>query len=159
MERRFCSHCQGTAPGTQENPQFSIKEDFDEVHGYPVVEILKNGASIHQYDSHFRFGRRKAEMLLTCLPALKEFSSSSHDEKLGFQPRIFEDQKRGISVRVYVEMHPEFEYSTGQIISKPWLRLQAMAPDEFHLGLGGMKCRAVWSVQDELHAWVRRHGP
>jgi hypothetical protein len=53
LERRYCSHCQGTALVTQENPSFSIREDFDPVHGYPVVEILKNGGPIHRYDSPF----------------------------------------------------------------------------------------------------------
>jgi hypothetical protein len=54
-------------------------------------------------------------------------------------------------------MYPDFEWSTGKLIERPWLRLQAMPPDESHLGLGVMKCRAVWSVQDDLWDWARGH--
>jgi hypothetical protein len=158
MERRFCSHCQGTTLGTQENPTFSLREDFDEVHGYPVVEILKNGGPIHAYDTHFRFGCRKAEMLLACLPAIKEFGWAPSDEaRLRFQPRVLEDRKSGISVKVFVEMHPDFERSTGEYVDRPWLRLQAMPPDQTHIGLGVMKCRALWAVQDHLRAWLGLH--
>ncbi|HXE90867.1 MAG TPA: hypothetical protein VNK82_07895 [Terriglobales bacterium] len=133
-----------------------MNADFDEVHGYPVVEILKNGGPIHQYDSHFRFGRHKAELLLACLPALREFGWSSDEERLRFQPRTFDKRELGVSVKVFVEMHPHFEWSTGELIEEPWLRLQAIFPDQSHLGLGVMKCRAVWSVQDDLRDWVCR---
>jgi hypothetical protein len=156
MRRVDCSHCQGTAWGTSANPRFSIKEDFDEDHGYPVVEVLKNGCAIHRFDEHFRFGRRKAEMLLACLPALKEFGWASNEERERFPTRIIEDITRRIKVRVHVEMHPDFEYSTGAKIEQRWLRLQAMHPDLDHLGLGVMKCRAVWSVQDDLRSWLRK---
>ncbi len=152
--RKFCSHCQGTAQGTDENPRFSIREDIDENSGYPVVEILKNGGQIHRFDSHFRFGRRKAEMLLACLPALKEFGWSSPEQRLRFQTRVLEVPEFCIRVKVFVEMHPDFERSTGEEVDQPWLRLQAMPPNQEHLGLGVIKCRAVWSVQDELRAWV-----
>jgi hypothetical protein len=152
--RAHCSHCQGTAPGTQANPRFSIKENFDEDHGYPVVEVLKNGGPIHRFDEHFRFGRRKAEMLLACLPALKEFGWASDEKRLCFPSRIVEDTTRRIRVRVYVEMHREFVRSTGETIEQPWVHLQAMLPDLEHLGLGVMKCRAIWSVQDDLRIWL-----
>jgi hypothetical protein len=54
-----------------------------------------------------------------------------------------------------VEMHPFFEHSTGTRIERPWLQLQAMPPDVDHLGLGVLKCRAVWSVQNELDVCLR----
>lgn len=156
MDRRFCSHCQGTARGTQGNPEFSIKEDFDEGHGYPVVEILKDGAQIHEHDKHFRFGRRKAKIVLACLPALKTFGWPPGDENLQFREETFPVPEFGTRVRVSVEAYPYFARSTGEQISEPWLRLQTVPYDELHLGLGRMKCRAVWSVQDQLRNWVNR---
>jgi hypothetical protein len=152
MERRFCSHCQGPALGTRENPYFSIRED--EYDGYPVVEILKNGGPIHADDANFRFGVRKAEMLLACLPALKTFGWGSDKERYSFQPQTFEDREIGISV--FVEMHPNFVRSTGELINEPWLQLETTPQTESPLRLGVMKCKAVCSVQDELRAWVRR---
>lgn len=157
LDRRSCAHCQGSALGTQENPNFSVREGFDEVHGYPVIEILKNGGSIHQYDAHFRFGRRKAEMLLTCLRALKEFGWCAAEDRLQFRSRIVEDPALGLRVRVFAEMQRYFERSTGQLVHEPWLRLHALPPDQSRLGLGVMKCRAIWSVQDELRGWLGRH--
>lgn len=77
MYKRLCSHCQGQARGTQQNPHFSTVESYFQ--GSPVIEILKNGASVHRYDEHFRFGCRKARMLLACLPAFKKFGWPSSD--------------------------------------------------------------------------------
>lgn len=154
MERRFCSHCQGKARGDVKNPVFSITED--EVNGYPVVEILKNGGPIHAYDSRFVFGVRKAALLLASLPALKKFGWGSDEERFNFQTQTFNDRELGISAKVLVEMKPEFERSTGELIEQPWLSLVALPSAETHLGLGIMKCRAVWSVQDELRDWMRR---
>ena len=156
LDRRYCSHCQGTETGTQENPTFSVHEHFDDPLGYPVVEILKNGGPIHPYDSHFRLGRRKIEMLLTCLPAFKEFGWCTEEERLRFNPRTFEDPTLKIGVKVTVQMYPDFETSSGQWVDRPYLRLEAFPPDQSHLGLGMMKCRAVWSVQDDLRRWLLR---
>lgn len=156
LPREFCSHCQGTSLGTAENPRFSIKEDFDGAHGYPVLEVLKNGGPIHVRDSHFRFGRRKAEMLLASLPAVREFGWCTEEKRLAFESRIIQDQEFSLVMRVYVEMFPDFEYSTGETIERPWLCLQAMPPETARLGLGMMKCRAVWEAREPLRDWVRR---
>jgi len=153
LRRYECSHCQGIVTGTKENPRFSLKED--NFNGYPVVEVLKNGGPIHWYDSHFRFGQRKAEMLLACLPALKEFGWAGDDERLKFEARIVEDD-RGRCIRVFVRMNPDFEHSTGATIDRPWLFLQAMPPEDTHLGLGMMKCRAICAVASQLQGWLVR---
>lgn len=155
MLKTYCSHCQGSERGTTDNPRFSLKEAFDHVHGYPVVEVLKNGGPVHRYDSHFRFGRRKAEMLVVCLPVLREFGWSTDDEMLEFKPRLIIDRRRGLRVQIYVQMHPDFEYSTGATVERPWLCLQAMVPDNHHIGLGMMKCRAICAVEKDLNDWLR----
>src|SRR6185437_10556685 len=158
LERRYCSHCQGTVRGTEENPHFSIKEEF--ANGYPVVEVLRNGGAIHEWDSHFQFGLRKAEMLLAALPVLKEFAWCSDQERLKFPPQIIGEQEIGLRVQVFVEMRPDFERSTGELVERPYLQLVALPPasERTHIGVGFRKCRAICAVQDELRAWVRRHG-
>jgi hypothetical protein len=155
--RAYCAHCQGSIRGTPENPNFSLKYDFDPAYG-TTVEVLKNGGPIHSHDEHFRFGRRKAEMLVACLPVLQEFRLSSDTERLQFKQRVIEDRARGLIVRISVEMYPEFVRSTGQTVERPWLRLQALSPDNHHIGLGAMKCRAICAVQESLKVWLQGKG-
>ena len=156
MRKAHCAHCQGTERGTADNPKFSLKEYY--FHGYPIVEVLKNGGPVNMWDEHFRFGQRKAEILIACVAVLREFWQSS-DESLAFKPQLIENQRRGLRIQIYVEMHPDFELSTGAKIDRPWLRLQALAPDDaHHVGLGMMKCRAICAVEEDLKHWLRRHG-
>lgn len=156
MLRAHCSHCRGTVRGTEEHPVFSVREGFDSLHGYPVIEVLKNGAAIHARDSHFRFGRRKAEIILACLPALQEFWSATDSERLAFRPRVFIDNRRGAFIQVSMQMHPDFETSGGRYVDRPWLFLQGVEPSESRIGLGAMKCRAICAVQKEIAAWLDR---
>ena len=153
MLKAYCSHCQGTALGTEANPRFSIKESYFD--GFPVVEVLKNGGPVHVYDSSFRFGVRKALMLLACTDVLRDFWHSTEDERLAFRPRLIEDKRHGLRVQIYVEMHPDFELSTGATVERPWLRLNALPPDKEHIGLGMMKCRAICEVKEDLKGWLR----
>jgi len=131
-----------------------------DLHGFPVVEVLKNGGPIHRYDSHFRFGRRKAGIIVACAQILRDFGWSTDDERLHFQPLIVVDETRHLEVRVSVEMNPDFEHSTGATINRPWLYLSAVGYDDIHIGLGVAKCRALWMVREELSAWVEgQSGP
>jgi hypothetical protein len=141
MLKAYCSHCQGTGRGTTGKPKFSVREGT--YNGYPVVEVLRDGAAIHVWDSHFQFGRRKAEMLLACIEVLRDFWKSNGDESDAFVPRVVENQRRRMRVQIFVEKHPDFERSDGQTIERSWLRLQALPPDDQHIGLGVMKCRAI----------------
>ena len=60
MLKAYCSHCQGTGRGTAAaNPKFSLIEATFK--GHPVVEILKDGASIHMWGDHFQFGRQSGD--------------------------------------------------------------------------------------------------
>ena len=152
MLKAFCSHCQGSAPGTRDNPVFSLKKGWYQ--GFPVVEVLKNGGPIHSYDSNFRFGVRKAQVIVACIEILKEFWQSGDDGRIAFRPRIVQDLRHGLRVQTFVEMHPDFEVSTGNIVDRPWLRLQALPPDKEHIGLGALKCRALHSVKEELVHWL-----
>ena len=156
MLKAYCSHCQGTAPGTRENPKFSLREA--ELDGCPVVEVLKNGGPIHLWNSHFQFGRRKAEMMIACVDLLRIFWKSKGDEENTFVPQVRENQRRGLLIRIQVEKHPDFERSDGEIVEHSWLRLQALPPDNEHIGLGALKCRAICEVENDLRRWLSSQG-
>ena len=156
MYKAYCAHCQGTERGTTENPRFSLKED--NYYGCPIVEVLKNGGQVTMSDAHFRFGVRKAQMLVACVSVLREFWRASDEQKLQFKTQIIPNETGDLRIKVYVEMHPDFELSDGRPIDRPWLRLQALPPDNDHIGLGTMKCRAICEVEEDLKSWLRRQG-
>ena len=116
----YCA-CQISTRGTTLPPKFSVVET--EYAGYPVIELLKNGGPMHMYDSHFRFGVRKAEMLLACLDGLKEFAWASDDERRAFGRRLYQEGPR--AVLVTVEFRDYFQLSTGGLVNQPWLRLES----------------------------------
>src|SRR5271165_674445 len=151
MLREYCSHCKGQARGTEQNPNFSIIESF--YRGNPAIEVLKNGGPVHRHDEHFQFGCRKARILIACLPALKIFGwPSNAEDRTNFQAQIFTESHLGISIEVFATTNPNFVLSSGELIDRYWLDLREMPSLEIHKGLGVMKCRAVWSVQDQILA-------
>ena len=109
-------------------------------------------------DAHFRFGVRKAQMLVACVPVLPEFWRASDEKKLQFKTQVIPSALGDLRIKVYVEMHPDFELSSGRPIDRPWLRLQALPPDDDHIGLGRMKCRAICEIEEELRQLLRRQG-
>ena len=155
MYRAYCSHCQGTARGTRDNPVFSVRE-FS-FRGNPMVEILKDGASVGAWDSNFQFGLRKAEMLLACVPVLRKFWQSGDEQRLKFQPQIVSSPENRLKIELLVLMEPDFPRSDGVIIDRPFLRLQAVEPHREHIGVGALKCRAVCEVEDQLRDWIRKN--
>jgi hypothetical protein len=156
MLKAHCSHCRGTERGTADNPRYSLIEGH--YHGFPVVEVLANGGSIHAWDKNFRFGLRKGEIFVACVPLLKEFWQSSESERRAFKSQVVENQTRGFSIQIHVEMHEDFETSYGTTVERPWLFLRALPPDNYHVGLGTAKCRAICEVHQDLKRWLRIHG-
>lgn len=151
--RGFCA-CKTSTRGTNLSPIFSIRET--EYQGYPVIELLKNGGPIHRFDQHFRFGVRKAEMLLACLEPLREFAYAGDEERRLFKSRTVQEGPR--SILVYVEFKECFEWSTGQRIEQPWLRLQSGTGYWPRVkGIGAMKCRAIWVLREQIGEWVARN--
>ncbi len=155
MLKAHCSHCQGTELGTADNTRYSTKEG--RYNGSPVIEVLANGGPIHSWDKNFRFGLRKAQMLVACVPVLREFGQSNDEEKRMFESRTVEDLHRSFRVRISVVMHEDFENSYGIPVQRPWLFLRALPPEDLHLGLGTAKCRAICSVQEDLQRWLQKY--
>jgi hypothetical protein len=156
MLKAYCSHCQGTERGTAGNPRFSLRQGI--FNGYPVVEVLKDGGQVVMSDEHFRFGVRKAQILVACVAVLREFWQSTEAQRHAFKPQQIQDQRQTLRVKVYVKMNPDFEHSTGRTIDRPWLHLQALPPDKDHIGLGMMKCRAICEVEEDLKRWLQIQG-
>jgi hypothetical protein len=154
MLKQYCSHCQGTSRATRNNPRFSVKRDsFD---GAPMIEIFKDGGAIHLWDSHFRFGLRKAEIVVTCIDVLREFWRSDGAE---FTPRVVANPHRGLRVRVFVELHLDFERSDGELVDRPWLHLQSLTfGNTPTIGLGLLKCRAICEVEADIRTWLCEYG-
>ena len=151
--RGFCA-CRTSTRGTSLSPIFSVRES--EYQGYPVIELLKNGGPIHNFDQHFRFGVRKAEMLLACLEAIKEFAYATDEERRRFRSRTVQEGPQAILV--YVEFKEYFEWSTGQRVEQPWLRLQSGNGYWPRVkGIGVMKCRAIWILREQIGDWLARN--
>jgi len=89
---------------------------------------------------------------------LREFWRASDEKKLQFKTQVIPNALGDLRIKVYVEMHPDFELSSGRPIVRPWLRLQALPPDDDHIGLGTMKCRAICEIEEDLKQWLRRQG-
>jgi hypothetical protein len=155
MPKAYCSHCQGIKRGTVDNPLFSLREHYS--NGFPIVEVLKNGGPVHWYDREFQFGVRKAQMLLACVNVLWEFWQSSEADRRDFRSPPIVDQRHGLHVLIFVKMHPDFERS-GERIERPWLHLQAWPGEGLSIGLGAMKCRAIYAVKEDLRDWLRGQG-
>lgn len=147
IPKAYCSCTSARRNGT---PTFSMIAGRFE--GNPVVEILKNGGPIHRNDQHFVIGVRKAEMLLACVDALKEFGWGSDAERAAFRPRIVQEGRD--SIRVSIEHFTEFVRSTGELVNEPFLRLEAINRPHLVKGLGVMKCRAVWALRDHIGDWL-----
>ena len=143
-------------PGPHDIPHFSLREGY--FNGYPVVEVLKNGGPVHIWDEHFRFGVRKAQILVASVDILREFWRSTDEQRLVFEPREIRNPRYHPPVGIKVEMHPDFAKSTGEKVERPWLRLQALPPDEGRISLGVMKCRAIFAIKEDLKRWLGKHG-
>jgi hypothetical protein len=141
---------------------YSITESYDRKYGH-LVEVLSNGGPVHSYDRNFRFGPVKAELMLTGLPALERFAFSTDEERLLFEPEVFKDSRLRLGVRTHVTleretsvtMQPGFVRSTGEYVERPWLNFQSLQ-GPFHIGLGAVKCKAIWAVRESLKEWLER---
>jgi len=91
---------------------------------------------------------------VTCVDVLRESWKTNGDENDRFVAHVGENRTRRLRVRVFIEKHPAFERSDGEVVERSWLRLQALPPDDGHIGLGAMKCRAISELEEELKLWV-----
>jgi hypothetical protein len=150
-----CSHCQRTGRGTRDNPIFSIRED--RYQSNPVVVILKDGAAIHAWDSYFGMGTQKVRIALCCIEVLRDFWIKDGYRNEQFFDRTIVDPNGRLRVQVFIAWHRDFERSDGEPVDKPFLHLRGLPPDSGEIGLGVIKCRAIYELREELRDWLHKH--
>lgn len=150
LKRTGCSHCDGSARGTESNPKYTLTRlPIDPQFG-ELVEILKNGGPVHRFDEHFQFGRTKCSVMLAAISVIREFAWLPDAHRFSYScPGICSVEFGSISVEV--RLKKSFIRSTGDLIRRPWLYLEA---DRVRVRLGYQKCRAVSALRDQLRAWV-----
>lgn len=120
----------------------------------PTIEVLVDGnewGSVFDYDEHFRFGLRKAQMVLDGMLIIEEFSNSE-----GAKPPL--EKIIQLDVKEFEELiecirHDEFKYY-NKVIEKPYLTLIGNNND-FSFGLE--KAKALILLEDEIRDFVNKH--
>jgi hypothetical protein len=145
LPKQSCSHCKNL-----KRKQYGLRESA--FNGYPVIEVLKDGGPIHSHDEHFQFGVDKAILMLACAHAIQEFVDLGDAAVEAFSKRAITTP--GGEIHASVELYPDFVYSSGETIDRPWLRLEYLSGK--HIGLGYEKAKAILAVQSELLTWLKR---
>lgn len=122
----------------------------------PVIEILENSEPF-PFDSHFRFGCKKARLILACMDTIVEFSEHTDDNgRSTVKPHTIDSIKFGGEISVSIEPHPEFVHSSGRTINKPWLSLRVMPYESPHISFGLRKAHALVSLKDQIIKWLNK---
>jgi hypothetical protein len=136
--------------------EFTVREGVDPGgRGFPTLAILADGQPLEAFGKAFQFGRRKAQMLFSCLVPIHEFALANGDSaRAAFGPRIIRD----IADHLVVEVHVDLRRDAAKGTEEPWLWLKASLPEREQIGLNARRCRAVWAVRASLEAWLLRQG-
>lgn len=145
LKRDSCYHCQ--AP-----PEYSIKEDVFK--GLPVVELLHRGGPIHEFDKHFRFGVKKAKLIMACMEIIEELATTQYGQMPAIENQTVVDSIHGDWISVIVESFGEWQHSSGRTIKVPWIRLQSGKYPDVHIGFGQKKAKAIISLRRKIAEWV-----
>ena len=143
--RAWCAHC---------TPAENIAAQYELVpaglaNGYPIVELLRDGGPIHEFDEHFRFGRSKAKLILAAMENLERFSRG---EKI--KGGLVSDS-HGNSGRIIVQFWPDFMRSDGRYVNASWLSLEDPMHPGSGIGIGYQKSLACIALKDEILRWVQ----
>lgn len=122
--------------------------------GYPIVEIFHGGGPIHERDAHFRFGKKKAMLLLACIDIVEELAATQLGETPNIRDQIVMDTVNGINISVKVESFTDFELQPDIRINVPWVRLQSERYPDLHIGFGRRKAKAILALRRRLAEWV-----
>lgn len=123
----------------------------------PIVEIFRNGMPwFAPGDSHFRFGVKKAEMILYCIKEIEQFALSNNPAEI-YKTSISKISPIDPSEEIYLQSFPEFERTDGHVVRMPFLRLNRTVNSvpSTDIGLGQTKAIALAVLQEELRGWFQ----
>ena len=133
------------------HPEYQMEESV--FHGYRIVELLHNGAPIHEFDEHFRFGENKAILFLACMSVVKELAFTPPGEMPDIEKgQTINDEVAGTSI--LVEFFREFERSDGRRIKVPWVKLTSLRDPNVYIGIGRQKAKAIVMLRKQLAEWA-----
>ncbi len=124
--------------------------------GEPVLEILQDGRPFHVvldgHKSRFRFGVRKARMLLACLREIRVFYASGGTLPVTLDPLTV--HSRPWQCDCMLSRHEGFKRG-GHWQAKPWLKI---ASGNACIGIGVSKAEAVLFLEAEIERFVLQAG-
>ncbi len=133
--------------------QFSTREYYFNIH--PMIEILVDNQPwglVFPYDEHFKFGTKKARLILASLDLISDFVESD-----GLRPKynkvisIFDDE---LGIRCDCTTYPGFKIK-GIYRPYPYMKIES---EQTNIGFGLTKAEALLVVERRIEAFVKRHG-
>ena len=132
---------------------FSIKEETHR--GNPVIEILVDGdiwKSQFGYDEHFRFGLRKAKMLIAGMDTIEKFYNSGGKYPDPGEEIDISDENSGI----YCKCTRFIGFEKGNDdIDRPYLKFVDKYKNKIGIGLN--KANALLDLGDEIKQFIEKH--
>jgi len=141
-----CYLCtQSTLPRGGGMPQFTTQAG--QIGGNPTLEIFVNGQSwgvTYSYDEHFRFGVKKARLILLFSDLIEKFVETG-----GIRPSFGNPIRRTDlnNSPCSCATFPNFTYSNGQTINSPYMQLRS---GTVAIGFGLQKAEALIDVLNNI---------
>ena len=148
-QEEWCSICSGGnvahTPRLQDPATFSAHEDVYK--GNPTFEILNDGGVFNKVTkTRFRFGVRKAKMLLDCIEVIEQFAFTTDAGRQNF--KIPDNQRWNI------RHVPHFINKFDQLRNEPYLQFKE--DTSLKLGVGAKRCQALWELRGEIRDFVKK---
>tara|TARA_B100000315_G_scaffold169872_1_gene158480 strand:- start:2180 stop:2683 length:504 start_codon:yes stop_codon:yes gene_type:complete len=129
--------------------KFEVK--YSRHHGYPTIEILKNGEPFWEElpgaKKHFRFGVKKSIAILACMHVIKNFYETEAKEPI--MPNHVEIDNHKWNVQCTIRRYNGFKIY-GKWMDKPYLEIQETKPIKF----GHLKAQAIVELEKTIEKFV-----
>jgi hypothetical protein len=129
----------------------------DNFTGKPLVEIFRNGNPwLAPGDRNFRFGTKKAAMILYCIKEIEQFAISNCPAEI-YETCIRKISSADPTDEIYLQSFPEFERTDGEVVRMPFLRVDRVVNSvkSTHIGFGQLKATALVILEEELRDWFQ----